>query len=152
MRLSQQNFIGTIGFAILAMIGMALAYQSNLVRPLDLLAHVDSTTATLYNEYTERTSTRRGISTTSYEISYTFEVNGKKYSGRCPIDDTPREQMTVYYDRRDPTTNGMQLCGHAYIDLGFFGVMVVVLLACIGAIILHIRSGRQAEGEADRSE
>jgi len=138
---STQNLYLTIILAILVVVAMAMAFKGFLVRPASLLCNIETTTARLDNEYTERTRTQRGITTTSYQISYTFEVDGKRYNGQCPIGDAPRQEMTVQYDRRNPGVNGMELSGHAYIDLGIFGFLVVVFLGCVVVIIRHYRSG-----------
>ena len=144
MRLSQQNYYGAIGFAVFAVLGMGLTSKSHLLEPLDAITHLESVQASVHDKYMERTNTRRRkfrtSTTTSSQISYEFTVDGKKYTGGDTISGQPEKNMTVYYDRRNPKINGMDLCGRAYFNLGLFGVMILVLLACIGAVVLHHRS------------
>ena len=64
------------------------------------------TTATLDNKYTEIRSNRTG---TKYEVSYSFTVNERKYSGDSYITEKPTSsKAAVIYDPTDPNNNKLE--------------------------------------------
>jgi hypothetical protein len=139
-RLSGQNMFACFGFLIMAGIGMFLSYETKLLPPLNVLLTAKRATATLNNHYSERQSTRRGISMTSYTVTYKFAVEGKDYQGVCTMGDTPEKEMDVWYLPSNPGINGMEIRGHAWIDIAIFAVMAIAFFASAGALAFHFKN------------
>jgi hypothetical protein len=140
MRLSSQNLVACVGFALMAAAGTFFAFPSKCLKPLTILTSSVTTEATLDDRYQERTSTRKGITTTAYNVNYTFTVDGKTYRGSSAIDNEPTKTMTVTYVSGQPSINGLDLKTHAWIDLAIFLVPLGVLLASVLALVVHFRS------------
>lgn len=144
MRLSSNNLVAVYGFLLMSLIATCFTFTSKFVAPLSLLANIETTDAALGDEYTEKRSTRKGISTTSYEIQYEFMVDGEKISGKDVTGMTPQPTMTVQYDKRNPSINGTELSSHAYFDISIFVIPFFVLVLCTVVLVIHYRSNADA--------
>lgn len=83
------------------------------------------TTAILDNKYTEVRSNRRG---TKYEVSYSFTVNGKSYSGDNSLTNKPAStDATVIYDPTDPSNNKLEGGKDFFEETGETIILVLVL-------------------------
>lgn len=70
----------------------------------------DQTTAeaTLADEYLEKETEMLGVTMTSYEFKYTFQVNNKKYSGEYSTDNLPTStSIDVFYNKNNPSENSV---------------------------------------------
>ncbi|MGH1432821.1 MAG: hypothetical protein ACRBG0_00010 [Lewinella sp.] len=77
--------------------------RSNLEQ---LVAQGEETIGFLKNEYTEKTVKIARIPVTTYEVGYTFQVDGKEYSGLKTLNDPPTEPtISVKYLPSDPMVN-----------------------------------------------
>lgn len=144
MRLSSQNLVATVGFALMAAAACLFISSSHFIKPLNVLFFSVTTEATLDDQYQERTSRRKGITTTGYNVSYSFVANGKTYRGASAIDNPPSKIMTVAYLPDQPGINGLDLRTFAWINLVIFLVPLGVLLASILALVAHIRGAKEA--------
>ena len=135
MRLSADNLIALFGFTIMSAIAVCFAFTPKLVEPLHILGHVGVAEATLGNEYTKRTSNV----TIAYNVTYTFVVDGKSYSGASALGEQPRPVMPVQYVTDDPGRNGMELTANAWFDLVIFAVPATVLGICSLVLFLHFK-------------
>ena len=140
MRLSSQNLVATVGFGLMAAAATYFTFPSHCQKPLAILLTSVTAEATLDDRYQERTSRRSGITTTAYNVSYSFTANGKTFRGSGAIDQQPSKTMTVTYLPGAPETNGLELKTHAWIDLVFFLVPFVVLVVSVLALVSHVRS------------
>lgn len=148
MRLSSQNLVATVGFGLMAAAATFFVFPSHCQKPFTILLTSVTTEATLDDRYQERTSRRSGITTTSYSVTYSFTADGKTYRGSGAIDQQPSKTMTVTYLPGSPQINGIELKTHAWIDLVFFIVPFVVLVASVLALISHVRSPPAEESTA----
>jgi hypothetical protein len=88
---------------------------------------------TLDNNYTQITRTKFFIPiSTSYRVSYSYEIDGKKYSGQDMIDDAPTSlAINVLYVPDKPVKSHLQkqpfiLSGVFFLVLGLVSVLVIV--------------------------
>jgi hypothetical protein len=85
-----------------------------------------STRGELDEQYTEVRSRKGG---TRYEVTYSFAVDGRRYTGRDSIRDEPRSPgRAVYYDPSDPKDNGLskekdQPFAYAGLFVAFLGLL-----------------------------
>ncbi len=91
-------WLGALG--VCALIGIVC-----LIRLINAPEYPASAPGLLDNSYSEVRSRRGG---TRYEVTYSFEVDGKRYRGDDSIRSEPRvAATTVYYDPNDPNDNGL---------------------------------------------
>lgn len=142
-KLSSNIVIAIYGFLILASIGIFFSFSPKFIRPLLLMINTGKVEAVLENEYTEYQSSRRGITMTSFNIKYKFEIDGKQYSGRDVTGIQPDKIMIVEYDRRNPHINGTELSSRAYIDMGLFFILLTVFAVCVIVLFAHYQGHGQ---------
>ena len=74
----------------------------------ELINNGEQTSATLSNEYTEKTTKIAKIPIKTYEVEYTFLVNETKYSGVKKLKSPPETtNMTVTYLAMNPEKNAI---------------------------------------------
>jgi hypothetical protein len=134
-----ENIVALLGIMAFAIWGVVAMYSSKCVYPLKILTGAQSTTAHLRNDYTEHRTSKGGIQITGFNVTYEFTVNGKKYNASSATGEQPREEMIVWYLPEEPMINGLELKGHAWIDLGIFAVVFFALPACAFALFRQFR-------------
>ena len=143
MKLKKENLVAVIGFMVLGLVGAYFASKGRAKKSFHFYRNCKPAEAELRGEYVQRKRTRRGITTTSYEVRYRFKVDGKEYGGKDVIGAAPRAKMTVYYLPETPSINKIEYRGHFYLDASFVAVPLLVAIVCGIVLILHFSSGRR---------
>lgn len=143
MKLKKENLVAVAGFMVLGLAIAYFMYGMKAKKSLHFFLNCKPAEAELNGDYVKRTRTRRGITTTAYEVRYKFNVDGKQYGGKNVIDAVPKEKMTVYYLPKTPAVNKLEYRGHFYLDALFVGVPLLVAAVCGLVLVLHFSSSRK---------
>lgn len=136
---TRNNVIACAGFTILSLLG-AFFYAPVWWEKLDIQRHSAPTEATLDNEYVERISTRNGVRTVSYAVTFAYTVAGAQYHGSGTIEQQPRSTMQVFYDTRQPGSARIEGLEDFHFSSGILGFLIIVAVASvIGFLVFHAR-------------
>ncbi len=133
MRLSSRDYLACIALIVIGAAVTLVALKPKLVEPIKILSDIEVAQARVAESGTVYTSNN----TESYHFRYTFEVDGKNYSGTSPFGELPNEVEPVQYMRSNPAKNSPQLAGHAYIDIFIFCVPMVFTIVMFTILIRH---------------
>ena len=142
MKLSEQNYIACIGFAIMGALGLYFATESKFSQPMHVLLNTKTAVAKVANSGSQHVMTRSGMSAESFHFPYTFEVSGTEYSGNAPFSKMPNATETIEYVADNPANNGPELKALAKFELGIYFVILCAFFIPIGAITIHHISKR----------
>lgn len=92
------------GFLILMSIGAYFYFGSEMLRSQRCTV---ATIGELAMSYTVNEKSRNGVVTsTTYDVNYSFDVGGRPYQGEDTLPDEPTElEVTVYYNPANPAEN-----------------------------------------------
>lgn len=142
-RFSGKFVVFAIVFTLSALAGVELLTDA-------FTAHDFNATAsgTLDDNYTQVTTHNNGSTSVSYEVTYTFTVNGQQYKGKDTVSTEPQDPAcTVYYMKDNPAENGLEP-GHVDAKLRNFGFGFLAL-----ALIAYIwGQWKQFAAGMDRSQ
>jgi hypothetical protein len=121
-RYSGKFVVFVVLFTVFALAGVELLANA-------FTAHDFNATApgTLDENYTQVTSHDNGTTSISYEVTYSFTVNGQQYKGKGTVGTEPQDPgCTVHYMKDNPAQNGLSP-GHVDAKLRNFGIACLVL-------------------------
>lgn len=133
-------------FTLAAVAGVALL--TNAFTAHDFNATVPGT---LDDNYTQVTHTQNGaVTSTDYEVTYTFNLDGRQYKGKDTLSVEPQDaNCTVYYMKNNPADNALKT-GHVDSTLRNYGIACLAL-ALIAYLWMHFKGLAKATATSQLS-